>query len=160
MTTTAPTTSHRFRNIALLLGVLVSLAALALLAFLLGGGRATRWTLTPPGPVSAGAGGLIPIHLSAELSDAGLRAQGDGVSLEVEQILVVRKERAALKVRLTAGDAPIALDGLRYTLYGPGGERLSEGRLCGKLSIPANREAVVELQDVDVIRAARIKVEK
>jgi hypothetical protein len=126
---------------------------------LLGGGRATRWTLTPPGAASAGAGGLIPVDLSAELSDAGLRARG-GVSLEVEQILVVRKERAALKVRLTAGDAPIALDGLRYTLDGPGGERLSEGRLYGKLSIPANGEAVVASQDVDVVRAARIRVEK
>jgi hypothetical protein len=144
----------------LLLGVIL-LAALAGLPFILGGGKGSRWTVTTPGAAAAGrAPGRIPIDLPAELADAGLTAEDAGVSQDVEQIVVFHKERASLKIALTAGKAPVEIDGLRYTLYGPAGEKLSDGRLCGKVSLPPEGRTVLELEDVDVVRASRVAVEK
>jgi hypothetical protein len=160
MTATTATTTHRLRRAVLLVGV-VLLAVVAALPFLLGGGKGTRWTFTPPGASAASrAPGGIPIDLPADLSDAGLKAEDAGVSQEAEQIVILHKERASLKVALTTGKAPVEFDGLRYTLYGPAGEKLSDGRLCGKLSLPPEGRTVLELEDVDVVRASRVVLDK
>jgi len=131
------------------------------LCFILTGaaGR-SPYRLVKPGQASSGIIGPISVEAAPELAKEGLAVEYLSTSGDVSQIAFVRKERHAVKIKVTAGKADVEKDSLSYVIFGPNGEKLSEGRVSLDSSLNAGKSGAGEISDLEIPNGRRIIIDK
>jgi hypothetical protein len=112
------------------------------------------------GGVAAGAGRIEPVRLPADLEADGLRATGGGSSVEVQQFLILRRERFTERITLTAGKGAIDTATLGYVLLDKDGAELSRGPLQPAMRIEPGQRQTLLIADGHLPEAARIEIQK
>lgn len=145
----------------LAIGCLLLLVGSGWLYFILTAtGDGTSYRLVMPGGASSGIFGPIPVEVAPALAKDGLVVEYLATSGEVSQIAFVRKERQAVKIKVTAGKAGVEKDGLSYVILGGNGEKLSEGKVALDSSLNAGESGEGEISDVQIGNGRSIVIDK
>jgi hypothetical protein len=100
------------------------------------------------------------VEPSPDLAAEGLACANLGTSADAQQWIILRKERYAVQVELSAKDRELDLSGLSYVLHGGDGEEVGRGAvpLSGRLKPGESR--AVEIPDYRIPEARRIVISK
>ena len=128
--------------------------------FLTGSGGDTFYRLVKPGGAVSGSSGPIPVEVAPELAQDGMAVKYLATSGEVEQTYFVRKERHAVKIKVTAGKEGVEKDGLSYTILGANDEKLSQVKVNLDSSLKPGESGIGEIRDLQVPNARRILIGK
>jgi len=142
-------------------GLPVLLAGSGWLYFLLtGSGGNIFYRLVKPGGAVSGSAGPIPVEVAPKSAQDGMAVKYFSTSGMVEQTYFVRKERHAVKIKVTAGKEGVEKDGLSYTILGANDEKLSEGKVSLASSLKAGESGEGQISDQQIPSARRIEIRK
>jgi hypothetical protein len=119
----------------------------------------TRLTFGDPGGASA-TSTTLAVEVVPDLADRGLAAKCAGVSVDVEQIAFVRKERHAARIEVSTSAASTELDGLIYVLYDETGRELNRGPLPFSGTLKAGETQTQEIPDFAIGKARRLVIRR
>jgi hypothetical protein len=164
MSSLAPPKQRRVvRTIGVLLAILVTGAlGLGLFVYSRLGARSdgTRLSLVWPGSEMSMVSTKLHTAVAADLAADGGKVQAHGTRGENETMLLVRRERLALLISITAGDQPLDTAHLGYVLFDADGRELSRGALQPAMGIDAGKTGEMEIADANLPDAARAEVRK
>ena len=102
------------------------------------------------------AGGGVQFELTPALRDANVQARLGGRQRSADQILFICNEECKQKVVITAGQLPLRIAELRYTLFDAKGEEIGSGGLSPNSTLKANEEGQFTIGDFGLERANKI----
>jgi hypothetical protein len=144
----------------LLFGLLPAACFLAFILWLQALARdGTRLTFGDPGGSSAKSTTLV-VEVVPDLADRGLNARCEGVSVEVDQIAFLRKERHAARIAVSTSAASAEVGGLIYVLYDETGRELSRGDLPFFGTIKQGETQTQEIPDFSVGKARKLVIRR
>lgn len=112
------------------------------------------------GQASSGIIGPITVEVTPELAKDGWAVEYLATSADVNQIAFIRKERHAVKIKVTAGKAGVEKDALFYVIFGLSGEKLGEGKVSLDQSLKAGESGTGEIIDLTIPNGRRIVIDK
>jgi hypothetical protein len=148
---------------------------LVILLLLAGGVAGFLWWIQQPradgsrlrlvglgGSVSAGreAGAAVAIEPDEDLIAEGMTARVAGLQEEIDQTLFVRREKAILRLHVTAGKARVDPAQLEYVLRGGDGQVISQGSIKGGAALAPGDQGTFEIADPDAGAATRVQIRK
>jgi len=85
---------------------------------------------------------------------------GGGWLCFMSQVAFIRKERHAVKIKVTAGKADVEKDSLSHVIFGLNGENLSEAKVSLDSSLKAGESGEGEISDLEIPNGRRIVTDK
>ena len=119
-------------------------------------GTRTRLVWPGSGGSTVVAGGGVQFQLTPALRDANVQARLGGRQRSADQILFICNEECKQKVVITAGQLPLRIAELRYTLFDAKGEEIGSGGLSPNSTLKANEEGQFTIGDFGLERASKI----
>ncbi|MGE3809850.1 MAG: sigma-70 family RNA polymerase sigma factor [Gemmataceae bacterium] len=96
-------------------------------------------SVVTPG-VGSSFAGPCAVEVADELTKLGLTGKYLSVAAQVEQVAFVRHEKYVLSVQLAAGDKPVALKMLRYSLVDGNNKEIARGTLATDFTLKAGAQ--------------------
>ena len=119
-------------------------------------GTRTRFVWPGSGGSTVVAGGGVQFELTPALREATVQARLGGRLRSADQILFICNEECKQEVVITAGQQPLWIAELRYTLFDAKGEEIGSGGLSPNSTLKANEERQFTIGDFGLERASKI----
>jgi hypothetical protein len=119
-------------------------------------GTRTRFVWPGSGGSMVAAGGGVQFELTPALREANVQARLGGRQRSADQILFICNEECKQEVVITAGQQPLRIAELRYTLFDAKGEEIGSGGLSPDSTLKANEEGQFTIGDFELERASKI----
>jgi hypothetical protein len=123
-------------------------------------GTRTRIVWPGSGGSTVLAGGGVQFELTPALREANIQARLGGRQRSADQILFICNEECKQEVVITAGQQPLRIAELRYTLFDAKGEEIGSGGLSPNSTLKANGEGQFTIGDFGLERASKIVLDK
>jgi len=119
-------------------------------------GTRTRFVWPGSGGSTVVVGGGVQFELTPALREANVQARLGGRLRSADQILFMCNEECKQEVVITAGQQPLRIAELRYTLFDAKGEEMGSGGLSPNGTLKANEEGQFTIGDFGLERASKI----
>ena len=116
--------------------------------------------------VMPGAGSVVlvagaqQVIVDPDLAAVGVRAANQGIQSEVQEAVILRREKYTLRIAITAGKDAIEPGQLGYRLVDGGGNVLSEGEVHLVAPIHPGQTDTIPIVDPELSNAARVELRK